>query len=382
MDATLVMTLAAAVAVLAVAEVLFRRWYKRRAGRDYFVALKFPWRQMPVVAHPFLSFAYRRNSSIDINQRLPYDLHPFVYRSFHKPIRINNFGHFGPDFTTEKPANVLRIACLGHSTTGNNIADEERDYTYPGYVREHLQRMLDSSGHVASVEVYNCGIGGWLSMDIMIDFMLNILHTRPDYAVFKLGYNDLFCQLQEDFELDYSHNRRNLGEVLAKIKRGYYLPKIRCLHLYEYVTDRLFSSGNVRNEVLRNVLRNKPDPTREFANLGVEVAVLENMLVLCRHHGIRPVVLAFPYYDFSGRPLTKKLAEGVAKENDMFRALARRFGAPLVDLEALLPRDEEHFLDEVHFTPMGMDVVGHRVAEAIAADYFALHPADGTSTLG
>ncbi|MFP5223880.1 MAG: SGNH/GDSL hydrolase family protein [Acidobacteriota bacterium] len=370
---TLAVSLALAAAVLAALvylELRFRRRYQMVHGKRYFVALKFPWDKMPVVAHPFLSFAYRKNSFIDINQRLPYDLHPYEYFSFHEPIRINNMGHFGPDFSTHKPADVLRVACLGHSTTGNNIADSRRDYTYPGFLQEHAQRMLDEAGAGRRVEVYNCGIGGWLTADIMIDFMLNIVHTRPDYAVLKLGYNDLYMHLNTGFQTDYTHSRKCLGEVLGDIRKGHRVPKIPFWTSYEFLTDRLFGTGNVRNEVLRRINR-KPDPRCGFENLLVERSLVENILVVCRHNGIRPILASFPYYNFKPSELTDRIAQGVLKENALFEELSREFGTPFVDLANLVPFTADYFCDEVHFTPKGMDLVGALFARAVADDWLA-----------
>ena len=111
--------------ILFIIEIIFRIYYYNKHGRNYHVSIKFPWRESHVIPHPFLSLAYRRNSYIDRNQRLPYPIHTNKYFSFKKPLRINNLGHFGKDFSFKKPDGTLRIACLGHSSTANNIADEK-----------------------------------------------------------------------------------------------------------------------------------------------------------------------------------------------------------------------------------------------------------------
>ena len=41
-----------------------------------------------------------------------------------------------------------------------------------------------------------------------------------------------------DFELDYQHGRKNLGEVIHKTKMANMLPKIKFLHSYEFVKDK------------------------------------------------------------------------------------------------------------------------------------------------
>jgi lysophospholipase L1-like esterase len=303
---------------------------------------------------------------IDRNQPLPYELHSNKFFSFKKPLRLNNYGHFGADFTHEKPPRTIRIACLGASSTANNIADSERDYSYPGMLEEMLNQALAAGGRRA--EVMNCGIGGWTSADIFINFTLNILPLKPDYVVLYHGFNDLHLHLMDDFLPDYSHGRRNLGEVLHLIRRAYYLPKFRHWHLYEWTRDRLLGTGNVRNDLLRLIAKKPSDIRREFADLRVQQALLRNLLVLCRHHGIHVVLGSFCQFAYDPSALARKYAEGVRQENVLMAELATEFGLPLVDQAKLLPQDRDYFVDAVHFTPTGMRAIATNFADALVAD--------------
>lgn len=349
-------------------EILFRIYYKKKYNRSYHVSLKFPWNESYIVSHPYLSFAYKRNSWININQRLPYSIHTNKYYSFKNPIRINNMGHFGKDFRLEKTTNTLRIACIGHSTTANNIADEERDYSYPELLEDYLKDNFKDKGFEKNVEIYNCGIGGWLSIDILIDFILNIIYTQPDYVIIYYGYNDLYVHLNEDFALDYSHNRKNIGEFLHIIKRGYYFPKIKFWHSYEYLKDRLFGTGNVRNEVLKKIIIKRPNPNYDFKNLYTEKNIIKNLLIICEYYNIRLILSSFIYYDHERTPLSKKFAEGVKKENELFVSLAEEFKTLFVDQVALVPQADENFLDTVHLTPKGMKLFAKNFGDTIIND--------------
>ena len=353
---------------LFVVEIIFRKYYNNKHGRNYHVSIKFPWTESHVIPHPFLSLSYRRNSYIDRNQRLPYPIHTNKYYSFKQPLRINNLGHFGKDFSVNKPDGTLRIACLGHSSTANNIADESRDYSYPEFIESYLKKELSRYKPTKNVEVYNCGIGGWISIDIMIDFLLNIIHTKPDYIILYYGYNDLYFQLNDNFELDYSHNRKNLGEVMRVIRRGYYFPKIKFWHSYECLKDKLFGSGNVRNEVLRHINISKPKADRDFSNLEVEMNILRNILIVCKYYDIKIILSSFVYYDHEKTPMTKKFSEGVKLENELLRSLAEEFNAVFVDAAELIPLNDELFVDCVHFTPKGMELIAKCFAEAVISD--------------
>lgn len=353
---------------LIVIELVFRRYYQSCHGRPYHVSIKFPWEESYVVPHPYLSFAYKKYGSINRNQLLPYPIHTNQYYSYNTPVRLNNMGHIGEDFELEKSNDVLRIACLGHSSTANVVGGGGRNHSKPEYLREYLEYNKADIPQFKKIEVYNCAIGGWLSIDILIDFILNIVHTRPDYFILYFGYNDLYMHLQPDVALDYSHNRKNLGECMGEIKRGYYLPKLKWWHSYEYTKDRLFGTGNIRNEVLRKIIPNAPDHRCSLDKLHIEKNILKNILIVAKYYNIRPVLSSFVFYDYEKEPLAKKYAEGVRMENQMLRELAEEFETVFVDLEAMVPKQDEYFFDCVHYTPKGMKLVADEFGKAILHD--------------
>ncbi|MCP9796860.1 SGNH/GDSL hydrolase family protein [Cyanobium sp. Lug-B] len=350
---------------LGIVEAAFRLWHRRAYGRNYPVALRFRWCENHVVPHPFLTFAYRKNFVIDKNQRLPYVLHPNRYWSFNKPLQLNSIGHFGDDLSVGRNDDVLRIACLGSSGTANNIADEHQDYNYPDLLREKLASSPEVRQHYRAVEVMNCGIGGWTTLDVFVDFALNVLHYRPQYVIFYQGLNDLPLHLMEGYAFDYSHGRRNLGEAMGEIKRGYYFPKFRWWHSYEFARDKLFGTGNIRNEVLARIDTQSPDYYRSYRPLVAEEMALRNLVLLCRAHGIRMLVGSYVFYLHNDSLRNRKLREGVDIENELYRKVADEYGLPFVDLDGEIPRDNAYFVDAVHFTPLGIDFLAERFARCI-----------------
>lgn len=353
------------VALLVATEIAFRLWHRRRHGRDYFVALKFRWEENHVVAHPFLTFAYRKNGVIERNQRLPYALAPNRYFSFKQPLKLNAIGHFGPDVPVERPPQTLRIACLGSSPVANTIADEERDYCWPAMLQEHLASAPQVRDRYAKVEVMNCGIGGWTMPDVFIDFALNVVHFRPDYVIIYQGLNDLPLHLMNDYSFDYSHGRRNLGEALHVIKRGYWFPKIGWWHSYEFAKEKMVGTGNIRNEVLASIETQAPDYTREYRPLIVEETALQQIIILCEAYGIRVIVASYVFYDHNGTDRNRKLLEGVQLENKMFRRIANERRCQFVDLAKIFPMERDYFADAVHFAPRGIEFVAARFAEVV-----------------
>jgi lysophospholipase L1-like esterase len=348
--------------ILLAIEIVFRIVYRIKKGHSYFVTRKISWKKMHVISHPHLSFAYKRNSIINDNKKLSYTLHFNEYFSFKNPIKINNMGHFGDDFSFLKPNDVIRIACLGDSTTANNIATLDDDYSYPTFLEKKMRERLPNG---IKPEVYNCGIGGWVSSDIMIDFMLNIIRTKPDYVIIYHGYMDLHLYLSNDFKPDYSHNRLNFGEKIKCVKSIHRLPKVTFWHSYECLKDMVLGTGNTRNDVLRMIVPNKVNFDMDFCDLTVEKDIIKNILIICKYYGIKVILSSFAYYNYDNTKISNKYRDGVERENIMMFELSKEFGLKFVDQDAIMPKNEKYFLDHVHLTPEGMSLLSENFVKAI-----------------
>jgi len=314
-----------------------------------------PWKDSYVVPHPFLSFSYKKNTTINKNQKLPYPIHTNKFFSFKEPLNINNFGHFGKDFTLDKNGKI-RVLCLGASTTANNISDGEGDYTYPKFLQEYLGDEY---------EVLNCGIGGWTSVDIFINFVLNLIQLSPDYVILYHGYNDLPLYLMGDFESDYQHGRKNIGEVVYKLKLVNLLPKIKFFHLYEFIKDKLFGSGNARNDVLRLITENKIDYTNKYFKFKTQKNVIEQLVTLCKNNNIIPILSSFCYYDYERNLESSRVREGVKLENEDIKSISKKYNCIYVDQNNSIPKKDYNFVDSIHFTPMGMDRLAKNFGDVI-----------------
>jgi lysophospholipase L1-like esterase len=60
-----------------------------------------------------------------------------------------------------------------------------------------------------------------------------------------------------------------------------------------------------------------------------------------------------------------KLREGVDLENELYAKVANELGLPFVDLDRQIPKEPRYFVDAVHFSPEGMDVVARLLAASI-----------------
>lgn len=337
----------------------FRRQSRREKGRLYTPKRRLRWAENYVVPHPHLSFRYQPGHVLDEKKPLAYSLHPYRYYSNKKPLRINNYGHFGTDFYPTSPGEIT-VACVGASGTANSISDGERDYSFPGLLEETLRART-----VSGVRVMNCGIGGWNSADMLVNYALNIIHLRPTYLVLYQGMLDIDLYLMPGFRSDYSHGRRNLGEVMGKIRLANLVPALPFLTAYEKWREETFGSGNVRDDVLKQIRAGTPDYNMPLPALEVEKQNFRSIIALARDSGTQVILATFAFYNYDGSKRFTKFSEGVAQENAFIRELAAEYQCPLVDVDALIPKTKDYFLDSNHFTPAGMQLIAGALADVI-----------------
>jgi lysophospholipase L1-like esterase len=97
--------------------------------------------------------------------------------------RLNNFGFRDDDVQLPKPPGVLRIVCIGASTTEEGSSN---GFTYPNLV----ERFLNERFGAGRVEVINAGVSGTRTVRERARFA-DYLMMEPDLIVFYNGVNDI-----------------------------------------------------------------------------------------------------------------------------------------------------------------------------------------------
>lgn len=353
--------LVAIAAALLTVEVSFRAFLRLR-GTTFVVPRTH--RDLYVVPHPYLPYVYRPNTVVGNVQPAPYPLHRgrFEFR----PHRINNIRFFNEDVSPEAAPGVRRIMCLGGSTTANSlwVVGDPDEYSYPLCLRESLKQR-DPDGRY---EVLNCGMGGWTSAEILVNFALHLIDLRPALIVLYHGFNDLEASLTAPFASDYSHSRKNFGEAYARIKLASRLPNLRLWKSYAFLKSRLLGFGNVRYDLLSSIRAGKPNLDNPFMGLDTERRNIRQLIQLCRANRIGVVLTTFAYHVHErvrDDRQVLKYRDGVRMENQVWCELAREYELPLVDLAALVPDEDAYFVDTIHFTPEGMRCVADHLARCI-----------------
>lgn len=303
-----------------------------------------------------------------------YRPHPYrVYmlvpgaRSARGDISVNSQGFRGPEIEPVKPAGVVRIACLGESSTFNDTATTD-GHTYPA----HLERFLNehyAGRSNARIEVINAGLPGYTSLESLIYFQSRLLDYELDVAIFHHAVNDtVFLANFPDFASDYTHART----VFRMPKR----------HIWERLAlAKLLSPGGPRDEAYPNraiaeqlARRTLVDPDRLHLDeaqqrrcfrperLDIFERNVRNFIYTARGHGVAPV-LATVAYD----PKAGFFGDVVGQINTRVRQIAQGFSVPLVDFAREMPWDAEAFVDRCHLRdgPKGLERKGQLFADSL-----------------
>ena len=114
-------------------ELLFRFLYRLYTGSNYIFIKKTSFEKLTVEHHPSLQYIYKKKfRGSEKSDKLNYPLHSNYYASI---LTTNNLGFYnGPngdrDIEIPKPKNLIRINCIGGSTTGNYISVNNKNYSY------------------------------------------------------------------------------------------------------------------------------------------------------------------------------------------------------------------------------------------------------------
>ncbi len=143
-----------------------------------------------------------------------------------KPVRINNFGFRGKDFSIAKKPGTYRIVCLGDSVTfGWSVGDDE---TYPA----QLHALLEKKYPDRQIEVINLGVTGYTSFQGKEQFLTFGQKLAPDLVIFGFGPNDRLPALASDREqFDARAWQKNRLDLLLSRSQIYKLVKSGVVYL-------------------------------------------------------------------------------------------------------------------------------------------------------
>jgi lysophospholipase L1-like esterase len=347
-------------------DVIFRLLVRARCGSPYTMHKKVPFNRIYMEPHPYFPYAYKKNFIAQKEQPTNYPLNKDKGYLL-KELQTNNLRHIngitgGRNVVIPKPKGLFRINCLGASTTGNYIFEGEKGFSYP----LELERILQKRFQQKKIEVNNCGMGGFTTAEVLIKFILDTINSKPDMIVLYHAYNDLGPSLTPDFESDYFHAKKNLGETYHLFKWASRFPDIP-LALPNYIFN-LYFPQNIRHSLLAAVSKGTIDLKSEFHGLDTYRRNIENLIHICNGNGIKVILSTFCHFlypDIKNDNLHLKYRKGLLEENKVMRELSAKYDFPLVDNFNLVPIEEKYFVDSIHFSPEGMQEIATNISKPI-----------------
>ncbi len=348
------------------AEFSFLFLYRLTTGNSYQFVKKIDFKKIAYEPHPYLPFILKKKLK-RVHGASPTNYPLNKHLSFPQ-LTSNNMGHYNGDYgdrdvLTPKPKDLIRINCLGGSTTGNYIKTDEKNYSYPLELERILSKKVDKN-----VEVNNFGQGGYNSADLLVRFALQNIDTKPDYIIIYHAYNDIRAYLTPGFSSDYFHSRKNLGEVYWKYYLGSKLPNIPISFLNYLINKYLFPLKE-RTTILEVIEKKELDPKQNYSKgLLTYERNIQHIIDLCKNNNIKVILGTFCFYlysDIKNDPLHKLYQKIVSEENEVIKKLATKNNLTLVDCSKIIPREDSYFVDSSHFTPKGMSLLAKSFADKI-----------------
>jgi len=351
--------------LIIIAEFLFLFLYRLYKGSKYIFIKKIPFEKLYVEPHPYLRFIYKRHFQGPTSEKLNYPIH---HNYFSPTLKTNNLRFFnGPngdrDIAVPKPKSLIRTNCIGASTTGNYISENNNNFSYPLELEKILKSKSDKN-----IEVNNCGTGGYNSADLLVRFLLQIVDTEPDYLIIYYAYNDISSYLTPNFYSDYSHSSKNFGEVNWKFLIGSKIPDVP-INFVNYLKNKWFFPTNIRYSLLDVIAKGKIDPKIDFSQgLKAYRRNLQNIISVSLDNKIEVILCTFCIYlheKIKNDPLHILYEKIVLEENKIMKELSKKNNLKLVDCFSLIPKEDSNFVDSCHFTPKGMNLLAQSISEAI-----------------
>jgi len=267
--------------------------------------------------------------------------------------KINRLGFRGPDFEGPKPAGTIRVICVGASTTFGHSAPSDAT-TWPRLLEGKLREALPGQ----TIQVINAGVPGYTTFHNLPNLALRLLPLEPDVVVFYQGVNDLAQQsklARDPTGYRVVRPKRTSHSVLTKAKESSLLYLV------------------LRNQI--QAWRRKHVEAPEGLGSEIDAAAprayernLRGMVTLTKEAGATPVLVTFgsrylsqptpeqeraAWVDMHLAALNYEgLVAGHKRYNEIVRAVAKRYQAPLAEGEALSGQ-QELFSDSVHLTEPG-----------------------------
>ncbi|NCC51402.1 MAG: SGNH/GDSL hydrolase family protein [Spartobacteria bacterium] len=312
------------------------------------------------------------------------DYHPYLQNTLAPGTNlcVNSHGFRGEEITRAKPPGTLRIFYLGGSTFLGSRTTFEK--THPRLLEKQWQATCTN----LHIEVQNAANHWHTTEHSIIKYLFTIADFNPDIMVICHNINDIYRSFsppdfaRQGYEHDYSHF---YGPVARMVEAYFKQPPLVRIHsqlvrrVMELYGSRLFSDFRRPRPVEQANLLSRDDFRRNLTRLtrllkadGVRVFLATEPSIY-RHDLSREEEQALWMNKRFCRvtPGTYlgagAMADAMTAYNTDIKAIAEQEQAPLIDLDAAIPRSLEYFHDDCHYTEKGHEAVARIISDQLLA---------------
>ena len=284
----------------------------------------------------------------------------YVLRGKRNNISINSLGFRGAEFPFEKPQDEIRIVCLGGSTTfcADTSSDEN---AWPALLESRLRSQYNS----AQVRVINAGVPRYTTDDSLSNLKQRVRQLAPDVIIVYHGNNDLAFDTRVVAKAAGIATDRQ-ESIAWKIGR------------YSLLVDLINKNRVIWQQGDTDKIADLPDTlTRRFENnlgelnsLAKEMnaeLILSTFIVKYRQTQTddeKEANADIAFYQMPWMTVDLLLA-GIDRYNLAVRRFGRQHNVLVVDDNVTIPGDSKHFVDCMHLSDKGCDVMAQRFANSL-----------------
>jgi len=280
-------------------------------------------------------------------------------------IKINSLGFRGDEISREKPANTVRIACLGASTTFCAEVSSNH-HTWPYLLQERLKQAYPG----VSIEVVNTSLGGYVAADNLKNLRHRVLPLDPDLVLYYEANNEIVRDTQQ----------LAAQQGLLRADGARQSPLVTTMSRYSLTFDLAYknlaillrsraASGDTRK--LDRVPSDLPDHfIGVLDQMRSDLAARDVPLVLStfivkyrrsqdRATQIKNADVAFYYMPWMS---IDGMLDAMDVYNQAILDYGHREGLMAIDDREAVPPDAEHFSDCMHFLDKGAEAMADRLA--------------------
>lgn len=283
-------------------------------------------------------------------------------------IEVNAMGFRGPDIEVPKPANTLRLAFLGASTTWCAEVSSN-DLVWPHLVATELSRAFRTT----RFDYVNAGVPGYTLESMQRSLELRVASLEPDVIVIYEATNDLSGEMRrvaaargviesDRFEVESWPGRYSLLWYLAEKN----LRVLAAQRIAKSAGMRLeFDPREIGHEYRADLTRLVRTAQRHAKLVAVATFSVQPRRGQTEERQMQASSSALFYMPFLH---PESIIAAYERYNDIVREVARQTGSLLIEGENDIPGDPVHFADTVHFTDAGSRAMAARISSALMAD--------------